>query len=211
MRLRLVRRILVGIVALVVIYFGVTFVQVWSASRSGWPKHAGAIVVLGAAQYNGKPSPVLEGRLDHAIELYRARVAPVIVVTGGRLPGDRFTEASASDQYLQRHGIPKDALRLESQGTSSWESLASAARFLIKEGITDVVLVSSPYHALRTQQIAGEVGLHGRASPAAEHEGFGPRLVHLAREAVAVGIGRIVGARHLVDLDVKVKDIPGAG
>lgn len=209
--IRRVRRIALGLAALLVLYFGVTFVQVWSASHSAAPDHAGAIVVLGAAQYNGEPSPVLKGRLDHAIELYEAGVAPVIVVTGGRQPGDRFTEASASDRYLQQHGIPQSALRLESQGSSSWESLAAAARFLVKEGITDVVLVSSPYHALRTEQIAGEVGLHGQASPADEHEGFVPRIAHLARETLAVGLGRIIGHRRLVDLDVKVSEVRGAG
>jgi uncharacterized SAM-binding protein YcdF (DUF218 family) len=203
---RRVRRIAVVLVALVFLYFAVTFVRVWSATRRGMPDKAGAIVVLGAAQYNGTPSPVLEGRLDHAIELYEAGIAPIIVVTGGRQPGDRFTEASAGDRYLQQHGIPKDALRLESQGSSSWESLAAAARFLVKEGITDVVLVSSPYHALRTEQIAAEVGLHGQASPADEHEGFFDRVGHLMRETAAVGIGRIIGHRRLVDLDAAEGD-----
>jgi vancomycin permeability regulator SanA len=128
--IRLLRRIVLGAVVLVVLYFGVTFVQVWRASHATGPDSAEAIVVLGAAQYNGSPSPVLRSRLDHAVELYEAGVAPIIVVTGGRLPGDRFTEASAGDRYLQQHGVPQSALRLESHGSSSWESLAAAARFL---------------------------------------------------------------------------------
>jgi uncharacterized SAM-binding protein YcdF (DUF218 family) len=202
-RPKLLRRILLGACALVVLYFGVTFVQVWVASHSSGPSHAEAIVVLGAAQYNGRPSPVLQSRLDHALELYEDGVAPIIVVTGGRLPGDRFTEASASDRYLQQHGVPQTALRLESAGTSSWESLAAAARFLRGEGITDGVLVSSPYHALRTEQIAGEVGLHGDASPARETAGIGSRVYHLGRETLAVGIGRVIGHRRLVDLEVR--------
>jgi uncharacterized SAM-binding protein YcdF (DUF218 family) len=200
---RLVRRIAAVAVALLVIYFGVTFVQVWSASRAEGPDSADAIVVLGAAQYDGQPSPVLRSRLDHAVELYEAGVAPIVVVTGGNQPGDRFTEASAGDRYLQQHGIPASAMRLETQGSSSWESLAAAARFLRDEGITDVVLVSSPYHALRTEQIAAEVGLHGSASPADETAGIGSRTYHLARETLAVGIGRVLGHRRLVDLEVK--------
>ena len=201
--LRLARRMAAVLVALLVVYFGVTFVQVWSASRASGPDSADAIVVLGAAQYDGQPSPVLRSRLDHAVELYERGVAPVVVVTGGNQPGDRFTEASAGDRYLQQHGVPASAMRLESQGSSSWESLAAAARFLRDEGITDVVLVSSPYHALRTEQIAAEVGLSGRASPAEETAGIGSRTYHLARETLAVGIGRVIGHRRLVDLEVK--------
>jgi uncharacterized SAM-binding protein YcdF (DUF218 family) len=200
---RLARRVATVLVALLVLYFGVTFVQVWSASRASGPDSADAIVVLGAAQYDGEPSPVLRSRLDHAVELYEAGVAPIVVVTGGNQPGDRFTEASAGDRYLQQHGIPASAMRLETQGSSSWESLAAAARFLRSEGITDVVLVSSPYHALRTEQIAAEVGLHGSASPAKETAGIGSRTYHLARETLAVGIGRVLGHRRLVDLEVK--------
>jgi uncharacterized SAM-binding protein YcdF (DUF218 family) len=198
----LLKRLVLVSLALVVAYFGITFVQVWAASRSTGGDSAQAIVVLGAAQYNGTPSPVFQARLDHAFELYEAGAAPIVVVTGGRLEGDTFTEASAGDRYLQRLGIPPDDLRLESQGTSSWESLAAAARFLRSEGITEVLLVSSPYHALRTEQIAAEVGLSGDASPADETGSFVGRLGHLGRETLAVGFGRIVGHRRLVDLDV---------
>lgn len=208
--LRIARRVASLAAALLIVYFGITFVQVWGASRGSGPDSAQAIVVLGAAQYDGEPSPVLKSRLDHAVELFEAGVAPIIVVTGGNRPGDRFTEASAGDRYLQQHGVPASALRLETQGASSWESLAAAARFLRDEGITDVVLVSSPYHALRTEQIAGEVGLDAEASPAAETAGIGRRSYHLARETLAVGIGRLVGHRRLVDLDVRVSRSRGA-
>ena len=204
---RLVVRAVVVSTVLAVAYFGITFVQVWSASRSSGPSSADAIVVLGAAQYDGRPSPVFQARLDHAAELYDSGVAPVVVVTGGRLPGDRFTEASAAAAYLLSRGVPESALRLESQGSSSWESLAAAARFLRTEGITDVVLVSSPYHALRTEQIAAEVGLDGDASPSEETEGLLDRLGHLTRETLAVGVGRIVGHRRLVDLDARVTTV----
>jgi uncharacterized SAM-binding protein YcdF (DUF218 family) len=149
--------------------------------------------------------------LDHAVELWRDGVAPLIVTTGGNRPGDRYTEASASASYLIGLGVPESALQLESQGSSSWESLAAAARFLRQEGITKVVLVSSPYHALRTEKIADEVGLDGQASPSAEHESAPSRLYHLSRETLAVGIGRVIGHRHLVDLDVRVSDVRGGG
>ena len=118
------------VVALVFVYLAVTFVQVWMASRRDGARPSQAIIVLGAAQYDGRPSPVLAARLDHAIELYRKHIAPVIVVTGGREPGDRYTEAGASADYLHRHGIADTAILRETTGRTSWESLEAAARFL---------------------------------------------------------------------------------
>jgi uncharacterized SAM-binding protein YcdF (DUF218 family) len=202
-RPKLLRRIVLVAITLVVVYFGVTFLQVWSASRTSGRDTAEAIVVLGAAQYNGRPSPVLQARLDHALELYDAGAAPMIWLTGGRLPGDSFTEASASMSYLLGAGVPEDALSLESSGTSSWESLAAVARILRAQGITDVLLVSSPYHALRTEHIAAEVGLDGDASPSDETQGFVRRVTSLGKETLAVGVGRIVGHRRLVDLETR--------
>ena len=89
---------------LAVSYVATTFVLVWQASRHDGRVRADAIVVLGAAQYNGVPSPVLRQRLDHALDLYREGVAPLVVVTGGRQPGDRYTEATTGYNYLRDHG-----------------------------------------------------------------------------------------------------------
>jgi uncharacterized SAM-binding protein YcdF (DUF218 family) len=204
---RLVRLgLVVGVVG--ALYLGFTFVQVFQAARQNDPQPAEAIVVLGAAQYNGAPSPVLRARLDHAVDLYERDLAPVVVVTGGGQPGDSATEASAGRSYLINQGIPDDVLRSEVQGTSSWQSLSAAARFLDREGINDVILVSSPYHALRTEHIAEEVGLDGRASPAPDSPESGAReLVRMGRETLAVGVGRIIGYRRLVNLDDRVNQV----
>ncbi len=185
-----------------VIYLLVTFVQVWITSGEDQARKAGAIVVLGAAQYNGVASPVLKARVTHAAELYRQGLAPVVVVTGGRREGDRYTEASVAAGELIRLGVPESALRLEAGGVSSWQSLAATARFLKDEGIKEVLLVSSPYHSLRVKHIAGEVGLKGYASPTRDDpEGFAAQVTHLARETLAVGAGRIIGYRRLFNLD----------
>ena len=124
------------------------------------PRPADAIVVLGAAQYNGAPSPVLANRLDHAVELFEAGIAPLIVVTGGRQQGDRFTEAEASARYLEasrrprrRHRAGDD--RAATRGSRWPRPPGSCAR----DGITRVVLVSDPYHAMRIDGIADELGL----------------------------------------------------
>ena len=199
---RLARRIALLVLAAVVVYFGVTFVQVWSASRRDDVQRVGAIVVLGAAQYDGEPSPVFKSRLDHAATLYRNGMAPVVVVTGGRRPGDRRSEGQAGYGYLIGQGVPESALRLEGDGSNSWQSLAAAARFLRAEGITEVLLVSSPYHALRVSQIADELGLVGYVSPTrTSPESLSSQLAHMGREAVAVGVGRVIGYGRLVRLD----------
>ena len=205
---RLVRLgMLLGLV--VVGYFGFNLVQVWEASRAVDDDHeVGAIVVLGAAQYDGRPSPVLQARLDHAVDLYERGLAPLVAVTGGRRPGDRATEASAAAGYLIGEGVPESSLRLETAGENSWQSLAATARFLMAEGVEEVILVSSPYHALRTEHIAAEVGLVGHASPTRDgpESGVG-EVVQMGREAVAVGVGRVIGYRRLVNLDARVDQV----
>ena len=205
------RRILLGIgafVLLVVGYFAVTFVQVWMASRHDAAQPVQAIIVLGAAQYDGRPSPVLQARLDHAVDLYEKKIAPIIVLTGGNQPGDRYTEAYAGSVYLRKAGIPGDALQLETGGRNSWQSLAATARFLKQEGIREVVLVTSPYHSLRVVHIAAEVGLDGHASPAKDAPDK-VTFAHLTHETMAVGIGRLIGYRHLIDLNDRVGRMRG--
>lgn len=189
--------LLLGAVAAV--YVAVTFVQVWQASRRDEARPAQAIIVLGAAQYDGRPSPVLARRLDHAAALYEEGVAPLIVVTGGRRPGDRFTEAEAGANYLEEAGVPGGAIEREVQGDNSWESLAAAARFLRADGITSVVLVSDPYHAMRIDGIAHELGLDAVVSPAGSGSALGP----LVRETAAVAVGRIIGYDRLVRIDAE--------
>lgn len=185
-----------GLALLLFLYVAVTFVQVWRASDRDQVNAADAIVVLGAAQYDGVPSPVLQARLDHALELYEADVAPLVVVTGGRQEGDRYTEATTGYNYLRAHGVPDEDIRKEVQGRSTYESIAATARFLEVEGLEDVVLVSGPAQSKRMEGIAGEVGLDAQVSPA----GADPSIGSLARETVGVSVGRIIGYRRLENL-----------
>lgn len=188
--------VLVGFAALAGVYLLVTLVQVWSDARLDQTGSADAIVVLGAAQYDGEPSPVLRGRLDHAVELYRADHAPVVVVTGGRQEGDRFTQALAGYHYLRDRGVPDDALLLEVDGTSTYTELAATSRILEQRGLSSALLVSDRYHSKRLLAIADEVGIDARVSPT--DTGFGVRS--LVRETAAVGLGRLVGFRRLDSL-----------
>jgi uncharacterized SAM-binding protein YcdF (DUF218 family) len=193
-------RCLLALVAVLVIYVAVTFAQVWAASRRDGAQSAEAIVVLGAAQYDCRPSPVLRERLDHAHQLYLDGVAPMIVVTGGKQQGDRCTEAESSANHLRSAGVPDDDLLLEVQGRNSWESLAATSLILRERDLTRVVLVTDGYHALRVRAIADQLGLDASVSPSRRGGSFG----ELVNETGAVAIGRVVGFDRLVDIDDQV-------
>jgi uncharacterized SAM-binding protein YcdF (DUF218 family) len=198
-RSKILRRALVGAVLLAAIYLAATFVQVWQAGRHDGARPAEAIVVLGAAQYDGRPSKVLRARLDHAADLFQRGLAPTIVVTGGRAAGDRFTESAAGANYLHGKGVPDEAILREASGRNSWESLAASTRFLRARGIRDVVLVSDPFHAARITAIASELGLQATSSPTRTSPIAGlVELRHMVSETVQLAIGRIVGFRRLV-------------
>lgn len=192
-RLRRSGIVSLAVLTLVVSYVATTYVQVWQASGRDVRVRADAIVVLGAAQYDGRPSPVLEARLEHAYELYEEGLAPLVVVTGGRQQGDRFTEATTGYNYLRDRGVPDEAILKEVQGRTTYESLAAVSRFLRDEQIRDVLLVSSPAHAKRIAGIAREVGLRARVSPSSG----APSVRSLVRETAAVSVGRVLGYRRL--------------
>lgn len=190
---RRVRLAALAVVGLGFLYVGVTFIQVLVASGEDDRDPADAIVVLGAAQYNGEPSPVLARRLEHALELWDEGVAPLVVTTGSNQPGDVFTEGYAGFEYLRFAGIPEEELLVITDGSSTWEQLAATARQLRARELESVVLVSDPYHAFRLRQIAGEVGLDASVSST---DG-GSSIRQLLRETAGVSLGRILGYRRV--------------
>jgi uncharacterized SAM-binding protein YcdF (DUF218 family) len=141
-----------------------SFADVVITSRRDEQRPADAIVVLGAAQYNGHPSPVLKARLDHAFDLYREHLARIIIVTGGIGEGDRMSEATAGQKYLVAAGVPADSVVLEA-GNSTAASIDSVAEYLHGQGISRVVLVSDPFHLARLHLEARRVGLEAYTSP----------------------------------------------
>jgi uncharacterized SAM-binding protein YcdF (DUF218 family) len=187
--------------ALLLVYVCGTFVQVYRSSRHDGATKADAIIVLGAAQYNGRPSPVLQERLDHALDLYKLGYAPTVVLTGGRQAGDRFTEATTGYNYLRQHGVPDAALLKEVNGSSTWESLQAASRFMLKQHLTKVVLVTDDYHAMRVGAIADDLGFDASVSPSNTHLSAFSETKQLVRETVAVSIGRVIGYDRLLRID----------
>lgn len=194
-------RVLVGVVAALLLYYAVSLVQVVQTGREHGADRADAIVVLGAAQYDGRPSPQLEARLDHVVTLWNEGVAPVVMVTGGKLPDDRFTEAETSRRYLVEQGIPDDAIVMEDAGRTTFESLDVAADQLLASGLDEVVLVSDSFHLKRAELIAAGAGLdaHGSATPSSVVGGSRSVRLHL-EEAAGVALGRIIGFDRLSDL-----------
>ncbi len=189
------RAVRVALVAgsLGVLYIGVTFIQVVAASHTDDSGSADAIVVLGAAQYNGTPSPVFAARLDHARQLWSDGIAGLIVTTGSKQAGDTFTEGFAGFNYLLLSGVPESDLLVITDGSSTWEQLAATSRQLAVRDLNSVILVSDPYHALRLHQIASEVGLESKISPTSS----GSSLRQMLRETAAVSLGRILGYRRV--------------
>jgi uncharacterized SAM-binding protein YcdF (DUF218 family) len=197
-RFRRSRRLALAFFALLTAYFVVCLAQVWSTGKSDHAQPVDAIVVLGAAQYDGRPSPQLAARLDHTAELYARGLAPIIVVTGGKQPADRYTEAGASALYLIEAGVPAEAILQEDVGRSTWQSLEGVARMLGDRGVDRVLLVTDPYHSLRSRLIAAELGLDATTSPTRSSPVRGLHAGRLeVKEAAGIAIGRIIGFERL--------------
>lgn len=128
-------------------------------------RQADAIVVLGAAQYAGRPSPVLKARVDHAIDLWRKQAAPVLVLTGGVGKRDTTSEAAVSATYAMKHGVPESAIVLETAGRTTSESIRTVAQVLAERDQTYVILVSDPFHMFRLWILARRHGLDAVTSP----------------------------------------------
>lgn len=141
------------------------FLVVLLVSRLDQRRPADAIVVLGAAQYDGRPSPVLQARLDHAAALYRGHYADLIVVTGGIVEGDRMSEATAGQRYLVAQGIPAGAVVVQAEGHTTAGSMDAVAEYLHGAGREHVLLVSDPFHLARLRLEAHRLGLTAYTSP----------------------------------------------
>jgi uncharacterized SAM-binding protein YcdF (DUF218 family) len=200
---RLGRRVLqvAGVVLVGLVAYGLfSYWQVWSTGRSDQARAVDAIVVMGAAQYDGRPSPQLAARLDHALELWPEDLAPLLIVTGGNQPGDRFTEADASKMYLVDRGVPIEAIVLEGEGTTTYESLRNISDEVAGE-VDSVLIVTDPYHALRSRLIADSLGFDAYVSPTSSSVVSGAKEIRREiAEAVGVAVGRIIGFDRLSGL-----------
>lgn len=200
-RLRRSQRVIriIGVFVLIgTAYYAISVFQVWTAGEEDDRSPVDAIVVMGAAQFDGRPSPQLAARLDHVLELWPDGVAPLVVTTGGNQPGDRFTEAESSAAYLVDRGVPADAILQEDAGSTTYESLEAVAMMLEELGLNDVVIVTDPYHALRSRLIAEDVGLNATLSSTRTSVVTGSDLTQRNLvEGAGIAIGRIIGFERL--------------
>jgi uncharacterized SAM-binding protein YcdF (DUF218 family) len=192
---RTVVRYLGGAVLIVAVIVTGVVLRILQIGGSDGRAAADAIVVLGAAQYNGDPSPVFQARLDHAAALYRDGVAPRIVTIGGGLIGDRTTEGAAGAAYLAGVGIEQPDLTVVGTGADTLASLRAANAVLTANGWTSIVLVTDPWHAARASMMASDLGLTVQVSPVSD----GPSVraavapAYLTREALGILYYRLTG------------------
>lgn len=185
-------------VSIVVTYVLVCVGQVWLLGRTDQARPTQAIVVMGVAQYDGRPSPQLQARLDHVLTLWNTGLAPLVVTTGGNQPGDRFTEAEASRRYLVEAGVPESAILFENEGSSTLESLQRVDSLLDAQDITEVVIVTDAYHAARSRLVARSLGLqaHVSATPSSVVVG-GENLRRHVQEGVGIALANFIGFEQL--------------
>jgi len=202
LQLRSILKICAVVAAVGILYVSLTAWEAWRVGRSNNTEQVDAIVVMGAAQYDGKPSPLLRARLDHAGELWMNKVAPIIVVTGGNQPGDRFTEASASHAYLVKLGVPSASILEEDQSRSTYEAFRNL-RTLVDNSeffasVHQIVVVTDPYHSLRSRLTANELRFDA-ATSSTRNSPISGRLAlqkHM-KEALGIAVARVIGFQNL--------------
>lgn len=189
---------LLAVGLIVVGMFAASAIAVWRAAHDDEASRVDrvdVILVLGAAQYGGRPSPVFQGRLDHAALLYRQRFADRILVLGAGQPGDQVTEAEAGSAYLVTQGVPDSAVDPSPFGNTSYDSLRAAARYMEAEALGSAFLVSDPWHNLRIRRMARDLGIEAYVSATFQSAATsqGTRLAGYVRETFAYVFYRLLG------------------
>jgi uncharacterized SAM-binding protein YcdF (DUF218 family) len=163
--MRALARLILLVAAIGLVLAGYAAYRIWDQGNRDEQRSADAIVVMGAAQYDGRPSPLFAARLDHAIDLFRAGIATRLIVTGGKQEGDRTTEAASARAYAVSHGVPDEAILAEDLSRTTLQSIRGVASLMRDEGLKTAVFVSDPSHMLRVLRMASDEGIEGYGSP----------------------------------------------
>lgn len=162
---RVLRRAFFGGILIVLLVVGGTAFRVWQVARFDDRSPADFAVVLGAAQYNGVPSPILQARLEHALALYQEHATHTIITVGGRRTGDNYSEAQASANWLTAHGVAKRDIVALGVGSDTLRSLEAVADTARQRGWHTAIIVSDPWHTYRAETMADDAGLQAWGSP----------------------------------------------
>jgi len=162
---RVLARIVILVAVVGIALAGYAAYRIWDQGNRDEQRTADAIVVMGAAQYDGTPSPLFAARLDHAIALYQSGIARRLIVTGGKREGDRTTEAASARAYAIGQGVPPEAILAEEQSRTTLQSIRGVASLMRDEGLESAVFVSDPSHMLRVLRMASDEGIEAFGSP----------------------------------------------
>ena len=191
--LRLVRRLVAALVVAVLLVVGGTAVSIWWTGRQDDRPRSDVIIVLGASQFDGRPSSVFKARLQHARALWEDGVAPRVVTVGGSRPGDRTTEAEAGAAFLEDRGVDVVAV---AEGRNTLESLEAVEGLMTEQGWSSAVLVTDPWHSLRSRTMARDQGIDAQTSPTRAGPSVrtrGTQVRYIARETAAYLYYRVLG------------------
>lgn len=198
-----IRRIIRGLVRFtlfiaggIILFILVVAAQVWFFAQRDEARPAGAAIVLGAAVYGNRPSPVLRERINHAISLYEAGLVETIIFTGGQGQPNEPPEAIVGRQYALAQGVPAAAILVETTSTTTWENLTNAGQVAEAAGIETFLIVSTPYHMRRALSMAADLDLEAYSSPTRTTRWISPRTQTRAflREVAAYGVYLLIGA-----------------
>jgi len=162
---RLLARLIALALVIAVALAGYAAYRIWDQGNRDEQRPADAIVVMGAAQYDGRPSPLFAARLDHAIDLFQAGIARWFIVTGGKQEGDRTTEAASARTYAVAKGVPDDAILAEDRSRTTLQSIQGVASLMHEKELGSAVFVSDPTHMLRVLRMASDEGIEAFGSP----------------------------------------------
>lgn len=190
-------RLFIGLIAIILAIWISFVVAIVDSGLRDEAQRADAIIVLGAAQYEGHPSPVLKARLDHAAALWTLGLAPRMVVTGGRGIGDTTSEAAVGMRYLVQHGVPANAIAMDVEGLTTSQSMLAVRRVLGAEAHPAIILVSDPFHMLRLAILARRLHMipllsPTRTSPISTRPG--QQLRYVLAESIKAPYALIIGA-----------------
>lgn len=189
---RVVWSALVTSLTALILYVAYLTVRIEQQSVRDEARPSEVILVLGAAEYRGRPSPILEARLNHALFLYRQEMAPRIITTGGKGGDPMFTEGEVGRAYLSRHGIPSEAIIVESEGETTVHSTVAAAEIMRRMNLHSCIVVSDGYHIYRVKRMLQFQGIdvYGSPRPAQPHHGWRQEWIYL-KQAIAFELWRV--------------------